>query len=91
MDMKSTFNPNNLPICPVVIPNTRSRYNPVHHIYLWYLCGMFPSSLKLVLDYTSNKERLTHPSTNDTNTKPTSPICHVILRHGEDKGARVTN
>jgi hypothetical protein len=90
MGIKLTFGSNGLPICPVVIPNVWARHDPVHHSYLRYLCGMCPSGLKLVFDYTSKE--LIHPQPdNDTKREPTSPICRVILRHGEDKGTRVTD
>lgn len=41
---------------------------------------------------TTRQKQSAHSSPDrDTNAEPTGPICRVILRHGEDKGARVTD
>lgn len=79
-----------LPIRPIVIPNTWGGYDPVHHPYLRRFGGVRPCSIELV-NHCIPTMLVRHPQyANNSNIRLTCPICSVILRHGENKGA-VTN
>ena len=73
-----------LPVCPVFIPDAWGGYDPVHHPYFRWCGGMRPCSVKLVYHYTLTM-LAQYPTI--SNAQLTCPICSVVLRQGENKGA----